>query len=208
MSMNKIRVILADDHLVVRMGLAAILRFEEDVEIVGEAEDGEEAVARCRELKPDVVIMDLRMPKLGGAEAIEAIRKENPSVRALVLTTFEASDDISRALAAGATGALLKNSSPGELAAAIRVVAAGGRVIAPDIERDLREDPPAPDLTERQRDILQSVTRGLTNRDIAKQFDISPSGVKAHLNAIFAKLGASGRSEAVAIALRKHLLKH
>ena len=151
--------------------------------------------------------MDLMMPKKDGVAATAEITEKSPAAKVILLTTFGTSDGISHALQAGAKGAILKNADNNQLASAIRKVAAGGRVIASEISKTLRIDPPVTDLTPRQLEILQSVTRGLTNEDIAKQFGITSSGVKQHLSAVFAKLGASSRSEAVAIALRKQLLK-
>ena len=204
---RKIRILIADDHTVVRAGLKAILGFEKDFAVIGEAANGLDAVRKAKDLSPDIVIMDLMMPKLSGAEATARIVAENPDVRVLILTTYGSADDISRALDAGATGALMKTASNDQLASAIRKVVAGGRVITAEISKSLRVDPPVTDLTPRQLEILQSVTRGLTNEDIAQQFGITSSGVKQHLSTVFAKLGASSRSEAVAIALRKQLLK-
>lgn len=205
--MKKITLLLADDHLVVRMGLTSVLRFEKDVQVVGEAEDGRQAVELYRKHRPDLVIMDLRMPMMDGAEATAAIREEDPEARILILTTFEDTEDIQRALRAGAQGALLKNSGQSELVKAIRTIYAGGRFISKEIEQQMASNPPLPNFTERQLEILHSVTRGLTNVDISKQLGISPNGVKAHLSAIFNKLGAADRAEAVAIAIRKHLLR-
>ena len=204
---QKTRVLIADDHAMVRMGLASLLSTEPDIDVVGEAEDGEDAVRKAVALKPDVTIMDLVMPKKDGAEATAEIRQLIPDAKVLLLTTFGAADGVAHALAAGATGAMMKNADFNELAAAIRSVAAGERAVSPDIERFIREDPPVASLTKRQREILAAVVRGLTNEDIAKQFSIRRSSVKDHLTAIFEKLGAANRSEAVSIALRKHLLK-
>ena len=204
---SKIKILIADDHTVVRAGLKAILGFEKDFAVVGEAANGLDAVKRAAELKPDVVIMDLMMPKLGGAEATAQITAADPNVRIVILTTYGSAEDISRALEAGATGALMKTASNEQLASAIRKVADGGKAVATEIAKSIRSNPPVTDLTPRQLEILQSVTRGLTNEDIAQQFGITSSGVKQHLSAIFAKLGAASRSEAVAIALRRQMLK-
>ena len=204
---NRITILLADDHTVVRAGLKAILGFEKDFLVIGEATNGIEAVKKAMELKPDVVIMDLMMPKLNGADATAQIAAALPQTRILILTTYGSAEDISRALEAGATGALMKTASNDQLANAIRKVAAGGKALSAEIAKSIKLNPPVTDLTLRQLEILQSVTRGLTNEDIAQQFGITASGVKQHLSAIFAKLGAASRSEAVAIALRKHLLK-
>ena len=205
--MRKIRLLVADDHAVVRMGLVSLLESEKDIEVVGEAGDGDAAVSTARKTAPDVVLMDLVMPKKDGADATAAIKAERPETKVLILTTFSDADDIARALNAGADGALLKNADYAEVAAAIRKVAMGKKTIAPEVKKMLAENPPLPELTGRQMDILSSMVRGLTNADIAKQFGITPDGVKFHITSILAKLGAANRSEAVAIALRKHLLK-
>ena len=202
-----IRVLIADDHAIVRAGLAAVLGFEQDISIVGEAVDGETAVAQACQIKPDIVIMDLMMPKMDGVEATAAIRRKLPDTKILILTTYGTSADIRRALSAGAAGAVTKTMLNAELTAAIRDVAAGKTVLTPDIRQALKETQNQPELTQRQKDILTSITRGLTNQDIATQFGITVSGVKQHLNAIFAKLGAANRSEAISIAMRKQLLK-
>ena len=204
---QKIRVLIADDHAMVRMGLASLLGTEPDIEVVGEAEDGADAVRKAVSVRPDVVVMDLVMPKKDGAEATSEIHCLLPETKILLITTFGTADGVSHALAAGAAGAMMKNADFNELAAAIRTVAAGERAVSPEIERFMREDPPVASLTKRQREILAAVVRGLTNDDIAKQFSIQRSSVKDHLTAIFEKLGAANRSEAVSIALRKHLLK-
>ena len=202
-----IRVLIADDHAIVRAGLSAVLGFEPDITIVGEAADGEMAVAQACKLKPDIVIMDLMMPKMDGVEATAVIRQKLPETKILMLTTYGTSTDIRRALAAGAAGAVTKTLLNEELTAAIRDVAEGKTVLTPDIRQSLNEAQNQPEFTQRQREILESVTRGLTNQDIATQFGITVSGVKQHLNAIFAKLGASNRSEAIGIVLRRSLLK-
>ena len=204
---RKIKILIADDHAVVRAGLKAILGFENDLDVVGEAVNGKDAARKAAELKPDVVIMDLMMPKVGGADATATIVSTNPDSKVLVLTSYGSAADINRALENGATGALMKTASDDQLVATIRKIAAGSRVIAPEISKTLKGDPPVVDLTPRQLEILESTTRGLTNEDIAKQFGITSSGVKQHLSAIFAKLGAASRSEAIAIALKKQLLK-
>lgn len=204
---SKIKVLIVDDHAVVRAGLKAILGFENDIEVVGEAANGEDAARRAAELEPDVVIMDLMMPKVGGADATAAIRASNSSVKVLVLTSYGSAADIDRALKNGATGVLMKTASDDQLIAAIRTIATGGEVIPPDIATETHTDQSYCSLTQRQLAILESVTRGLTNEDIAKMFNITASGVKQHLSAIFLKLGAASRTEAVSIAMRRHLLK-
>jgi DNA-binding NarL/FixJ family response regulator len=205
---GKIRILIADDHAMVRMGLASLLGTETDIEVVGEADDGEVAVRKALTLKPDVVVMDLMMPKKDGSSATAEIRKLLPDTKILLLTSFGTADGVAHALAAGATGALMKNADFSELVASIRTIAAGGRAVSPEIEHFIEEDPPVQKLTQRQMEILASVVRGLTNDDIARQFSIQRSSVKDHLTAIFAKLGAANRSEAISIALRKQLIKN
>lgn len=202
-----IRVLLADDHTIVRIGLATLLNAEKDIEVVGEAKNGDMAVKEALRLSPDVVIMDLMMPKKDGAEATAELHEKLPSAKVIILTTFGASDGIAHALESGAAGALMKTADDAVLVSTIRAVASGKTVVSADIKRLLATDPPVPKLTPRQIEVLQSMTRGLTNRDIAKQLGIRQDRVDEHVAAIFTKIGASNRAEAVAIALRKHLLK-
>ena len=204
---SAIRVLIADDHAVVRIGLSALIGTEPDITVVGVAKDGEEAVSETLRLKPDVVVMDFMMPKKTGVEATAEILSALPKTRIIILTTFSASDAIARALELGAAGAVMKTAEDAELVSIIRTVAAGGKVVSDEIRKLLADDPPAEKLTPRQLDILKPVTRGLTNADIAKQFGLREQSVKEHITAIFAKLDASNRSEAVAITLRKQLLK-
>ena len=205
--MGKIRILVADDHAIVRVGLVALLGRIPDFEVVGEASNGSVALSKAMKLAPDVAVLDLVMPKMDGVETTAALREKSPSTKVLILTSFGTSEDLSRALDAGATGAILKNAANSELVSAIRRVAAGKRVVSPEIENMLASDPPVPDLSPRQHEILESITRGLTNSQIAQQFDISPESVKTHISKLFEKLGAASRSEAVSIALRRHLLK-
>ena len=204
---NTIRVLIADDHTIVRIGLRTLLGAEKDIEVVGEAKNGEMAVKEALRLRPDVVIMDLMMPKMDGAEATAALHERRPETKVIILTTFGSSDGIAHAIESGAAGALMKTADDDALISTIRSVAGGKTVISPDIKRLLAEDPPIPVLTTRQTEVLQSMMRGLTNRDIAKQLGIRQDGVNEHVAAILAKIGAANRTEAVAIALRKHLLK-
>jgi DNA-binding NarL/FixJ family response regulator len=204
---NTIRVLIADDHTIVRIGLKTLLSAEDDIEVVGEAKNGEMAVREAMRLSPDVVIMDLMMPKMDGAEATAALHEKCPETKVIILTTFGSSDGIAHAIESGASGALMKTADDAALISTIRSVASGKTVISPDIKRLLAEDPPIPVLTSRQTEVLQSMMRGLTNRDIAKQLGIRQDGVNEHVAAILAKIGAANRTEAVAIALRKHLLK-
>lgn len=205
--MKNIRVLIADDHAIVRHGLCALLGTERGIEVVGEAKDGNEAVARTKQLAPDVVIMDIVMPRKDGVEATVEIRAAVPSAKIVVLTSFGTSDKISRAIEAGATGALMKTAEDRELLSAIRTVANGGRVISPAVRKLISTDPPAPELTPRQLEILQAMARGLTNKDIAKMFGIRTDGVNEHVLAILTKLGAANRTEAVATAIRKQLIR-
>ncbi len=204
---DKIRVLIADDHTIVRIGLTALLGAESDIEVVGEAKNGDMAVKEALRLKPDVVIMDLMMPVKDGAAATVEIREMLPAAKVIILTTFGASDGIAHSLEAGAAGALMKTADDALIVSTVRAVVAGKTVISPEIKRLMAEDPPVPDLTERQVEVLQSMTRGLTNRDIAKQLGIRQDRVDEHVAAILKKIGAANRAEAVAIALRKHLLK-
>jgi DNA-binding NarL/FixJ family response regulator len=205
--MKKIRVLVADDHAIVRMGLIALLAIDGDIEVVGEAEDGAEAVRLAESTKPDVVIMDIMMPVRDGIDATAEIVKRVHGAKVLVLTTSNSSDDYSRALAAGARGIVVKRAANMELLSSIRKVAAEKTVMSPEARRLMQEDPPAPKFTERQLGIIHSMMRGLTNHEIATQFNITPDCVKAHIKRVCNKIGAANRTEAVAIALRKHLLK-
>ena len=204
---NKIRILIADDHKMVRDGLAALLGMKKDLEVIGSVGNGQEAVEKALALKPNVVIMDLMMPIMDGVEATREIRKAAPTVQILVLTTFGTSDGIAYAIEAGALGAMMKSADHEELAEAIRTVAGGEQASSEEVALQMKIDPPVPNLTPRQMEILDSMVRGLNNLDIAKQLGIRRDGVKEHVNAILTKIGASNRTEAVAIALRKHLLK-
>ena len=205
--MDKIKVLVADDHAIVRTGLVTLLSRTAGIEVVGEASDGAAAVAKASRILPDVVVMDLVMPKKDGVVATAELHERFPEMKILVLTSFGTSEDIAKALDAGANGALLKSVPNAEIVASIRRIAAGRRVVSPEIERMLENNPPVPVLSPRQREILDSITRGLTNAQIALQLDISPESVKTHIARLFEKLGAASRSEAVTIALRRHLLK-
>ena len=197
-----IRILLADDHLVVRMGLAAIVNLEDDMDLVGEAGNGEEAVRLAKALKPDIVVMDLMMPVLCGADATAIIARELPEAKILVLTTFSDSGDVRQALAAGAVGAIVKDSSHDELIAAIRAVASGERVISPEIANAISAKEQVPQLAQRHVEILRYAAKGLSYSDISKLLDIGVDCIKAHMKTAFARLNAANRSEAVAIAIR------
>ena len=205
--MTPIRVLIVDDHAILRMGLASLLSSKSEIEVVGDASDGPSGIRKALKLKPDVVIMDLMMPGMDGIEATKELLAKAPESKILILTTFGTSNGINNALEAGAMGAVMKNCDFSELADAIRAVASGKRYIAADVERILVADPPVAALSPRQTEILQSIVRGLSNPDIAKQLGISVNMVKEHVESLFQKIGAANRTEAVAIAFRKHLLK-
>lgn len=204
---QKVRILIADDHAVMRMGLSALIDSVENLSVVGEASDGNEALALALRLKPDVVVMDIYMPGLDGISATEKIKKAVPEAKILILTTFETSDGIARALSYGASGAILKSAANDNLIDAIQTVAAGEEYIADDVRRLLDDDPPITPLTPRQLEILTHVTHGLTNKEIATTLGIRVDSVGQNLSAIFTKLGAANRAEAIAIAMRKSLLK-
>jgi DNA-binding NarL/FixJ family response regulator len=201
-----IRVLLADDHPAVRAGLAALLAEHTDLALVASAENGLRAVQLFREHRPDVVLMDLRMAILDGVEAIRAITGEFPSARVIALTTYEGDVDIRRALNAGARGYLLKDMLLTEVAAAIRAVFRGERVIPLPVAARLAEFPAKSDLTGRELEVLQLVAGGLSNKNVADRIGRTDETVKIHLKNIFAKLGVSDRTEAVTLALRRGLI--
>ena len=203
----KLKVLLVDDHLVVRMGLSTLIGLEKDISVVGTAGNGKEALRLVRQHRPDVIIMDLMMPEMGGAEATARIMKEFPSSRILLLTTFGDSDDLRSAMDAGAISAIVKDASHDELISAIRETAAGRQVISPEIRQAISGSESTPELNRRQIDILTYAAKGMITNAIAEKLGIGPDCVKAHLRTAFAKLGASSRSEAVARALQKGLLR-
>ena len=204
---SKLKILIVDDHAIVRDGLAAILKFQKDMTMVGEADDGQSAIQKAQELRPDIILMDLMMPNMNGADATAAIKQVLPDTQVLLLTSYGTSSELSRAFKNGATGAITKSLPKEELLAAIRNVAAGMRVASPEIEQTLKEESAMPSLTPRQLEILHSLTRGLTNDDIAREFGLSKAGVKFHLLTIFRKLNVANRTEAVGLASRKHLFQ-
>jgi DNA-binding NarL/FixJ family response regulator len=203
---ERIRVFCVDDHPLLREGIAAIVRSHPDMELVGEASTGGEAIERFREFQPDVTLMDLRLPDMNGLDAMIAIRSDFPEARLIILTTFEGDVEMQRALAAGARGYLLKNMPPRDLAEAIRHVHAGNKRIPPQVAAKLAEHLGEEPLTPRELDVLQHLAGGNRNRDIARQLFISEETVKVHIKHIMEKLAASDRTQAVAIALRRGII--
>jgi len=202
----RIRVLVADDHPVVRTGLAAVIAQEADLQLVAEAADGRQAVALFAEHRPDVVLIDLRMPVMDGIEAIRAITREFPAARILALTTYEGDADIQRALEAGASGYLLKDMLLTEVITAVRAVHRGERVIPPAVAAQLAQFTPRSDLTEREIEVLGLVAGGLSNKEVAHTIGRTDETVKIHLKNIFAKLGVADRTEAVTQALTRGLI--
>jgi len=205
--MDKIRVLVVDDHPMVRDGVAMLLERQPDMVAVGEAEDGAQAVAMFRQLAPDVTLMDLQMPGMGGLEAVAAIRAEAPDARILVLTTYPGDVQITRALRAGAAGYLLKSCIRKELTDAIRAVAGGRRAISADAAHELALHTADDRLSERELEVLRLVAEGYANKQIAQRFDLSGDTIKAHLKSIFAKLDVDDRTHAVTVAVRRGYLE-
>ena len=208
---NPIRVLIVDDHAMVRSGLAAFLLAADDLELVGEASSGAEAVRLCAAVRPDVVLMDLVMPEMDGATATQAIRQTCPEVRVIALTSFPQEDLVQRALQAGALSYLLKDVGAEELAQAIRAAKAGRPTLAPEAAQALIQrasQPPAPgqDLSPREREVLALMVAGLSNPAIAERLVVARSTVKFHVSSILTKLGVESRTEAVALAVQHHLV--
>ncbi len=211
--MEKVRVLLADDHALFRRGLASLLAGRDDVEVVGEASSGQEAIDRSHELMPDVILMDVRMPGLNGLEATRRIKEEMPYVRIVILTVSEDDEDLFAALKSGAQGYLLKNIDPEDLIACIHQVQRGEAPLAPPmaskILREFSAPPtrPGPALTQRERQVLELVARGDANKEIARHLQISENTVKNHLRNILEKLHLQNRVQAVMYALREGLIR-
>jgi DNA-binding NarL/FixJ family response regulator len=218
---GQIRVLLVDDQLLVRSGFRMILRDELGIEVVGEADNGAAAVAAVRRLRPDVVVMDVRMPVMDGVEATRRVLAESPEARVLVLTTFDADEHVVDALRAGASGFLLKDVTPDSFVAAVRTVAAGDALLAPSVTRRLLEKvrdrlpgPPDPrqtelvkDLTERELEIVKLLARGLSNREIAERLVVAEPTVKTHVSHALLKLGLRDRVQAVVFAYEAGLVR-
>ena len=206
MSAHEIRVLVADDHPLVREGLTAVLNRQPDMQVVAEASDGREAVALFRRHRPDVALMDLRMPHFGGVEATEMIRAEFPESRIIVLTTYGGDEDIHRALTAGARAYLLKDTSNEGLVTAIRSVHQGQRHLPADVSMRLAQHFDANELTAREREILTLIVRGHRNKKIGELLGITEGTVKGHINNILGKLGVEDRTQAATEAIRRGLV--
>ena len=206
-----IRIMLVDDHTMVRRGLATFLMVFDDLELAGEAENGEAAIRLCADILPDVILMDMVMPDMDGATATRAIRQKFPQVQVIALTSFKEGELVKSALEAGAIGYLLKDVSADELARAIRAACSGRATLSPEAAQALVEtanQPPAPglDLTERERAVLALMAEGLNNTQIAGRLIVSPSTVKSHVSNILSKMGVASRTEAVTLALRNRIV--
>jgi DNA-binding NarL/FixJ family response regulator len=219
MTSSPIRVVIADDQQMVRQGFTVLLNTKPDIDVIGQAVDGLDAVAKVAELTPDVVLMDIRMPELGGIEATRRITAESPQIKVLVLTTFDLDEYVYEALRAGASGFLLKDASVDQLAEAVRVVAAGDALLAPGITRRLISEfsrldkrPRAPlkervgDLTERETEVLALIAQGLSNAEIASHLVVAESTIKTHVSRILVKLGLRDRTQAAVFAYEARLV--
>jgi DNA-binding NarL/FixJ family response regulator len=203
----RIRVFSVDDHPLLREGIAAVVNSQPDMVMAAQAANGREAIAQFREVRPDVTLMDLRLPDISGIDALTAIRHEFPDARIVMLTTFEGDVEIQRALAAGARGYVLKSMPPKELADVVRQVHAGKKRIPPEIAAQLADHVSDETLTPREIDVLQHIAGGNRNRDIAERLFISEDTVKVHVKHIMEKLGATDRTQAVAIAVRRGIIQ-
>lgn len=203
---SQIRLLVVDDHLVVRMGVVALLKRRKDFEVVAEAEDGAQAVERYRQHRPDVCLMDIRMPKLTGVQALAAIRAEFPEARVIMLTTYDGDSDIHGALAAGASGYILKDVEGDELVLAIREVHRGHRYLPTEVAQRLAERSETGELTPRELEVLQLLAKGLSNKEIASGLNFTEFTAKAHVRNILEKLGADDRMGAVMEAVQRGIV--
>ncbi len=203
---TKIRVLIVDDHALVAEGLANIINYDPEMTVVAQAEDGQQAIARYREHQPDVTLMDLRMPGMGGVEAIMAICAESNSARIIVLTTYDGDEDIYRGLQAGAQGYLLKDAKPNELLNAIRIVHSGQQYVSLTVASKLVKRMNNPILSERELEVLRLIAQGLSNQDIGAALNIGESTVKSHVTHILTKLGVRDRTQAVIVSVRRGLV--
>jgi DNA-binding NarL/FixJ family response regulator len=203
---KNIRILVVDDHHMVRQGLVALLKLMPGIEVTGEAADGLQAVQLHRELNPDITLMDLQLPKLGGADAITRIRSSTPDARFIVLTTFDGDEDIYRAIQAGARAYLLKGMTANELLAAIHAVHEGKTRIAPFIAEKLVERMSGDPLTARELRVLERIVAGRANKEIAGDLDISEATVKTHINNLLSKLGVSDRTQAATVAIQRGIV--
>ena len=201
-----IRVIVVDDHPVVRFGLAAIISLQSDMDVVGEASSGEEACALCASRPADVVLMDLRLPGMGGVEAIRRLHTSQPELRFIVLTTYDGDEDIRNALDAGAQAYLLKGMSHEDVTSAIRKVHRGQRCIPEPVSRRLADRPPHSELSPREVEVIELIAKGLSNREIGNTLGITEATVKWHVNIILSRLGVADRTEAIVEALQRGIL--
>ncbi|MGG2396848.1 response regulator [Pseudomonas sp. SH1-B] len=206
-SAKRIRVLVIDDHPILREGIAAVIANQADIELVGEAGDGAEALECFRRLRPDVTLMDLQMPRVNGIESIQAIRHEYPDARIAILTTYRGDVRALHAIQAGAQAYLLKSSLRKELVETIRALAAGKRHIPPEIAVELAEHLGQETLTPRELEVLQAAALGYSNRDIAQQLGVGEDTVKGHMRVIMGKLGANNRTHAVAIGVQRGILE-
>jgi DNA-binding NarL/FixJ family response regulator len=204
---SKIQVMSVDDHPLLRQGIAAVISDETDMTIVAQASGGREAIQLYRAHRPDVTLMDVRLPDISGIDAMMAIRHEFPDARVVMLTTFQGDIEVQRALKAGARGYVLKSMPPDELVAVVRQVHAGKKILPPEIVANLAEHLSDEPLTDRERDVLRHLAGGNRNRDIARLLFIAEDTVKVHMRHIMEKLGASDRTEAVAIAVRRGIIQ-
>lgn len=206
MTAKPIRVLIIEDHNVVREGLAALLKVADGLDVVGEAADGVEAIAQFRKHQPDIALIDLRMPRMSGVDVIERIRMETPHARFIVLTTYDGDEDIYRALKAGARAYLLKGMTSEELISTIRAVHAGKSYIPPAIAERLAERMGAQDLTPREFEVLEHIVQGRSNKEIAAELEVSEATVKTHINSLLGKLGVTDRTQAATAAIQRGMV--